>query len=147
MLNDHTQRLRREGLNLIILKGDKTLFTSREEGMRPLFEAIDSLGLSTLEDSIVADKIVGKAAALLVSYFKAREVHCIVLSERAREVLDKRRIRHYPERLTPEIMNRLGTDICPFERAVLDVEDPEKGYERVYTKLRSLGLVGNVETF
>jgi len=79
-LNGHIRRLRREGFNLIILKNDKTLFTSCEDGMRPLFEAINSLGSSTLEDSVVVDKIVGKAAALLLSYFKVKEVHCIVLS-------------------------------------------------------------------
>ncbi len=140
-MNYHIQRLKLEGLNLIILKGDKTLFTSRGEGMLPLYEAANSLGLSALEGSLVVDRIVGKAAALVVSRFKAVEVHCIVLSLRAMEVLDRQGIKHYSERLTPEIMNKLGTGICPFEDAVLDVEDPAMGCELVYAKLRSLGLV------
>ena len=140
-LNDHLKRLRREKLNLIILKEDTTLFTSSEEGMKPLIEAINRVGISTLEDAIVIDKIVGKAAALLISYFKAKKVHCIVLSIKGRTVLDNHSIKHYEERLTPEIMNRRGTGLCPFEQAVRDVDDPLEGYERVNTTLKALGII------
>lgn len=142
-MNDYLKRLRREGLNLLILKGGKPLFTSGEEGLRPLFDAINSSGLSLLEDTVVVDKIVGKAAALLISYFKATEVHCIVLSVKAKEVLERQGIQHYWETLTPVITNRTGTGICPFEKAVMDVEDPRQGYERVYSTLKSLGILKN----
>ena len=140
-MNDHIKRLRREELNLIIVKEDTTLFTSSEEGMKPLFEAINRVGVFTLEDAIVIDKIVGKAAALLISYFKAKEVHCIVLSTKGRTILDNHRITHYEEKLTPEIMNRRGTGLCPFERAVRDVDDPREGYERVSVTLKELGII------
>ena len=142
-MNDYLKQLRLEGLNLFILKGGKLLFTTREEGMRPLFDAINSSGLSVLEETVVVDKIVGKAAALLISYFKAKEVHCIVLSVKPKEVLEGQGIKHYWEKLTPEIVNRAGTGICPFEKAVMDVEDPRKGYERVYSTLKSLGILKN----
>jgi hypothetical protein len=140
-LNDHIKRLRRKELNLIIVKEDTTLFTSSEEGMKPLIEAINGIGLSSLGDAIVIDKIVGKAAALLISYFKAKEVHCIVLSTKGRTVLNNHGIIHYEERMTPEIMNRRGTGLCPFEQAVRDVDDPREGYERVSTTLKTLGII------
>lgn len=135
-MDNYTERLRREGLNLIILKDGKTVFTSGREGMQPLLEAIDFVGLPVLKDSVVADKIVGKAAALLISYFKAREAHCTVLSVRAKKVLDKQGIKCYPETMIQEIRNKLGTDICPFEKAVLDVEEPEEGYKRLTAKMK-----------
>ena len=118
------------------MKEDKTIFESSEEGMQPILKAIRILDPSTLKDSIVVDKIVGKAAALLISYFKAKEVHCTVMSERAREVLKRHGIKYYPERVIPEILDKLGTSLCPFEKRVLDVDDPEKGYERLSTKLK-----------
>lgn len=142
-MNDYLNRLRLEGLNLFILKDGNLLFTTREEGMRPLFDAINSVGLSLLEETVVVDKIVGKAAALLISYFKAKEVHCIVLSVKAKEVLERQGVEHYWETLTSEIVNRTRTGICPFETAVMDVEDPRKGYERVYSALKSLGILTN----
>ena len=126
--------LSRAGLSLMILKDGETVFTSSEEGMRPLFEAINRLGVQKLEDSLVVDKIVGKAAALLISYFKAKEVHCTVMSVRAGEVLKRHKIKYYPERVIPEILNRVGTGICPFEKKVLDVDEPEKGYECLSTQ-------------
>ena len=134
-MNDYTERLRREGLHLIILKDGKTIFTSSEEGKRPLLEAINRIGLPELNGSTVVDKIVGKAVAILISYFKAKETHCIVLSVRAKEVLDKHGINYYSEKVIPEIRNKLGTDICPFEKIVLDVEDLKEGYEKLSARL------------
>ena len=136
-MNNYLQRLRAEDLHLIILKDGKTVFTSNEEGMQPLFDAIDIFGLPILRKSVIIDKVVGKAAALLITYFDAWKVHCIVLSIRALEFLDNRGIKHYEERVIPEIKNKLGTDICPFEKSVLDVEDPEEGYELLSAKLKS----------
>jgi hypothetical protein len=144
-LSDYLQRLKLEGLSLIILKGGTPLFTSDEEGLRPLFDAITSSGLSVLEDTVVVDKIVGKAAALLISYFRAKEAHCIVLSMTAKDVLDRHGIQHYWEELTPTILNRTGTGICPFEQAVMDVDDPREGYERVGSTLKSLGILKNAD--
>jgi hypothetical protein len=129
--------LDREGLNLIILKGNQTLFTSRREGMRPLLDAINSCGRDQLVNSIVIDKIVGKAAALLISYFKAKTVYCGVLSKTAREVLDKQGIEYFYQQLLPTIMNKSETDICPFERTVLEVNDPTEGYQLLLAKLQS----------
>ncbi len=116
---------------------------SDDEGLRPLFGVINSSGLSLLEDTVVVDKLVGKAAALLISYFMAKEVHCIVLSISAKKVLEHQGIQHYWETLTPMILNRTGTGICPFEKAVMGVDDPRTGYERVGSTLKSLGILPN----
>ncbi|MFH0897440.1 MAG: DUF1893 domain-containing protein, partial [Candidatus Bathyarchaeota archaeon] len=108
-MDKYIQRLKEEGLNLIIVKDGRTIFKSIKEGMQPLLEAIRSLDAPTLKDSIVTDKMVGKAAALLISYFKAKEVHCTLISVRATEVLKRHEIKYYSEKLLPEIANRLGT--------------------------------------
>ncbi len=126
-------------MSLLIMKENVTVFASREEGMKPLVEAIHQVGLPRLANTIVLDKIVGKAAALLISYFQAQEVHCLVLSTRAQTVLDMHRIPYTAEQLTPEILNRWGTGLCPFEQAVRDVEDPHEGYARVRTTLQAFG--------
>ena len=109
--------------------------------MKPLVEAIQQVGLPTLANATVLDKIVGKAAALLISYVQAKEVHCLVLSMTGRTVLDAHRIPYTAERLTPEIRNRRGTGLCPFEQAVRDVENPQEGYTRVRATLRALGIL------
>lgn len=135
-MDAYSEHLRQEGLNLLILKNNVPIFTSVRDGMQPLLEAIHSLAPATLQGSIVVDKIVGKAAALLISYFGATEVHCAVMSVRASEVLQRQAIKYYAEKMLPEIMNRLGTGICPFEATVLDVDEPKKGYERIAQKFK-----------
>jgi len=103
--------------------------------MCPLFDAINTLGLQSLNDSIVVDKIVGKAAAILISYFQAKEVYCIVLSHGAKTFLEKQGMKHFSEQVIPVIKNKLGTDMCPFEKVILNVEDPQEGYEVLTKKL------------
>ncbi len=140
-MSDLIQWLKREAMSLIIVKEGVMVFASREEGMKPLVEAIHQVGLPTLANAIVLDKIVGKAAALLISYFQAKEVHCIVLSTTGRTVLNAHRIPYTAKRLTPEITNRGGTGLCPFEQAVRDIEDPQEGYARIKTTLQAFGIL------
>jgi len=127
--------LRERGLNLRVLDGDVPLFESGGSGMKPLLEAIRHLGRSRLRGMIVVDKIVGKAAAILIAYFGPREVYCGTMSRRAEGVLACYRIRYYAEEIVPEICRPGSDDLCPFEEAVLDVETPLQGYRRLVLRL------------
>jgi len=117
------------GLDLIILKDGVTIFSRAGDGIIPLMEAVEALGLEQLNGSVVADKVVGKAAGLIIGYFKARYVHTKVLSKRGALILDACGIGCCTEEIVEEILNKDGTDMCPFERAVLNIEDPMGGYE------------------
>lgn len=134
-LKVYINKLSREGLNLLIIKNKKRLYASKKDGMTPLLEAINLLGLPTLVGTTVIDKIVGKAAALLICYFKAKEVYTKLLSKSAIEVLEKHGIGYKSEIVVENIRKRDGTDICPFEKIVLEIEDPEEGYEKLGREL------------
>jgi len=134
-LKVYINKLSREGLNLLIIKNKKRLYASKKDGMTPLLEAINLLGLPTLVGTTVIDKIVGKAAALLICYFKAKEVYTKLLSKSAIEVLEKHGIGYKSEIVVENIRKRDGTDICPFEKIVLEIEDPEEGYETLSREL------------
>ena len=123
--------LDQQGLSLLILKGGETIYSSREGGMLPLLEAIDQLGLRALADSTVVDRLVGRASALLISYFNAKEVYTRLLSRRAIEILEKHGIAYAAERVVNIIRNKDDTDICPFEKMVLTIDDPKEGYEKI----------------
>lgn len=68
---------------------------------------------------------------MLISYFGAREVYSKVISNRAEEILDRYRVKHFSKRIVEAIENRDDADICPFERIVLSIEDPRERYERI----------------
>lgn len=130
--------LRKRGLSLRVLDRDVPLFESDGGGMKPLLAAIRLLGRSRLRGTIVVDKIVGKAAALLMAYFRPRQVYCGTLSQRAEGILTRYGIPYHAEQTVPEICRPGSDDLCPFERAVLDVENPLEGYRRLVLKSLSL---------
>lgn len=135
-LREYLTTLNRWGVNLYIFKGDASLYRSAKSGIAPLIEAVEKLGTAELSGSTVVDKVVGKAAALIISYFQAREVYTHLISRPATKVLDKNRIAFYFERLTDEIKSRNGLGICPFESAVKEIDEPKVGYEKLRKLLR-----------
>ena len=115
------------GEQMIILDG---------KGIKPLLELVKKQ--IALSEYSVADKIVGKAAALLFIKMKVSSVYGSVMSEKARDIFLHYNIPFFYKTLTKEIINRRGDDICPMEKAVENVNDPEKAYailtDTVYKK-------------
>ncbi len=119
-------RLREEELTCIIKTEDRTL-TSRQSGIRPLLEWI-AAG-ENVAGASAADKIVGKAAALLYVLMGVREVWAEVLSESGLAVFQSHGIRAEYAHLTPRIINRAGTGICPMEETVLSISEPSEALD------------------
>lgn len=128
-LEEFLAKLEKEGLSLLILKEGKTLFKRRHGGIAPLLEAIEELGLGLLSGSTVVDKVVGRAAALLIAYFRAGGVFARVMSKDGARILERKGIRFAAKEFVENIKNKDGTGICPFERLVSGMEDPQEAYQ------------------
>lgn len=126
------QRLNSNALSLSIVKNDLVLFESDDHGVQSLIEAIQKCG-PAMYGASVADRVVGRAAALLFLYSKVAWIYAGTLSKNAAELLARNRIQVQYETLVPRILNRSGTDVCPFEKAVTDIGDPEIAYEILKT--------------
>jgi len=131
-LNRYLRELRRRGLSLLIYDqgGKRILHSSVEGGIRPFIDAVETVGRDKLEGCIIVDKIVGRAAALIAVYVKASEVHAVVMSWGAEEILHRSGIPYSFLVETSYIRGRQG-GVCPFERSVEGVEDPEEAYRRI----------------
>lgn len=70
----------------VLVKEDKIIL-SQEKGIAPILNLLNAG--ENLENFTLADRIVGKAVAMLVVYSKIREVYAEVLSEKGEEVLKK----------------------------------------------------------
>ena len=81
------------------------------------------------EHGVIADKIVGKAAALMAILGGAKAVYGQVLSESAEKILQIYGIEYAYEEKVPYIENRTKTGQCPLEESVISVDDPEKAFE------------------
>ena len=81
------------------------------------------------------DLIVGKAAALLFVYAGISYVYGEVMSTSATVVLTKHSVNFEYGTLTEKIINRKGDDICPMEKATLDIDDPQIAYLTLKAKI------------
>jgi len=118
-LNGHTCVIRTAGGELL---------TSDEHGIRPpllwLREDPD-----ILRGAEVADKVIGKAAALLFAYGGVRSVWAARMSEAARDFLQAAGIAFDFDELVPAILNREGTGLCPMEQRAMGVDDPAQAFQ------------------
>lgn len=140
-MSDFLKKLDDGRLTLLIMKDGEVIFSSKMDGMAPLLTAINTIEPSKLHGSIVADKMVGKAAALIICLFKAKEAQTHIMSQRAKKVLDKYAVKYSFEETVPELLNKAGTDICPFEKAVLAVDDPEEGLKKLTGEVKRLAAL------
>lgn len=103
------------------------LYTSKATGIRPLLDWLAE-DPHCFRGAFAADKILGKAAALLLLRGglgeSAAEVYGEVLSDAAAGALERHGIRYTCGRRVPRILNRRGDGICPMERRVWDIDDP-----------------------
>lgn len=124
-------RLLRNGSSLVIVKDGKVVFETGQPGVGGFLSAIKKLGRERLHGASVADRIVGRAAALLCVYCGVRAAYAVVLSQGGKKVLEENTVAFKFEYLVPTILNRQKTDACPFEKLVSTVSDAEEAYERL----------------
>lgn len=120
-----------DGYTCVLCRGD-TVYTSRDKGISPMLDFIDG-GIS-LEGFSAADKIVGKAAAMLFVLAGVDELFAEVLSKNAADVLEKYGIAYTFGTMTDIIINRKGNGICPMEEATADIDDPAEAFIAVKNK-------------
>lgn len=127
--------LTQENLSCVLVKGDTT-YKSQKRGVTPIIELINKN--TDLSGFSVADKIVGKAAAMLFILLNVKEIYSPVMSESAIEVLKKSEIKFSFLRSVPYIVNRTCDGQCPMEKAVIDTQDPHEALKKIQDKIFEL---------
>jgi len=127
-LNLAKNRLIQKDLSLVIVKDAKVLFETESHGIGDLLKAINQIQ-NQMKGSSVADRIVGRAAALLFIFSGVQAVFAVTASDGGIEVLKKNSVFcEYESRVT-NVLNLKRTDVCPFEKLVAKLSSPEKAYE------------------
>ena len=136
-MSSYLDALERTGNSLMVYKDGALVFQSSSKGIRPHLEAIDCLG-EDLRGTVMVDKIVGRAAALLILYSGAAEAHAAVLSAQGRRVLEMHGLSFTYAEEAEHIKMQDGRIYCPFEAMVQGLTDPEEAYKVIVEKMRSL---------
>lgn len=105
-----------------VLCRGKAVYASTKTGIAPMLDWISDG--AALNGFSAADKIVGKAAALLFVYAGIEAVFGEVISEAGLAVLKAHRIPCSYGVCVPYIINRTGSGMCPMEETVQDIRDP-----------------------
>ena len=126
--------LGQEGLTCVIKQGE-SYYQFTERGIRPFMSLLENE--TDLTGTSCADKVVGKAAALLMQKAEIAAVYAAVISEPASEVLKKAGIEWEYGKIVPRIENRRGDGLCPMESAVMDISDADEAYAVLREKLKT----------
>ncbi len=110
----------------LCLSKDGILILDDKRGITPLLELIASG--KDVSGYSAADKVVGKAAAALFIKCGVKRLYAAVLSKGGAKLLESHGVEYVYDTLTDAIINRAGTDACPMEKAVRDIEEIEDMY-------------------
>ena len=130
-----------EGNYTCVFGKESEVYTSTERGVKPLMQLLESRGQMT--DYVVADKVVGKAAAYLYVLLNVKKVYAVVLSTPAKMVFEKYGIDAEAETEVEAIRNRTNTGFCPMEQAVKNVEAIEEVPDILRETLKKLQKQGS----
>jgi len=116
--------LTEENLTIAVVKDKNVVYKSKEKGIKPMYILAREMK-DIAKDGSVADKVIGKGAALLCQYMGIKEVYGGLMSETAMDVLNRGNINFDYDEITPYIQNRDKTGLCPIENMSMDIEDGE----------------------
>ena len=89
---------------LEVWNSEKIIFRSQKSGVRGLLDFINKRGRRH-RNLVIFDKILGRGAALLAVYLRAKEVYGSLGSEPAAKTLRKYKIKFYFQKIIAGILN------------------------------------------
>jgi len=119
-----------QDFSLVIVKPGVFIHATKKYGVIGLVEAIEKYGVE-LSGAAVADKVVGRAAAMLCRYADISEVYAEVISRSGLDALVEKNVSVEYETLVPEILNRAKNDICPFEKLITNCYNEEECFNKI----------------
>ena len=118
-----------ENHSLLVYKDGNISFQD-EHGIQPLLIQIKKKGL---KNAIAVDKVIGKAAALLMVYGKVKQVHTNIIAKDAIKIFEKYKVKYSYNEIVDHIQNMTKDGLCPMEQKVLNIDSPKKAY-KIFTK-------------
>lgn len=125
--------LEKEGYTCVLCKGER-IYSSNHRGVRPLLDLLET----NVSGFCAADKVVGKATAMLYCLLNVKAVHAQVISQAALQVLQSRGIAVTWDAQVEYIRNRAGDGRCPMEQATENIDDPQSALVAIQKKMKEL---------
>jgi hypothetical protein len=121
------KRLHSENLTLSVVKNSEVIFESKNRGLSGFLQALEKFG-DSLKGASAADRVVGKAIALLCVYAGIKAVYASTLSKEAKTVFERHKVYFEWDMLVEKILDANKVEACPFEKASINISDPGEAY-------------------
>ena len=119
--------------SIVVVKENEIVYKSEIKGLQSLISLYKN-DENTLENSSIADKVIGRAAALILVDSNIKEVYADLISENAIDILDKSDIPYEYKSQVTEIRNRDNTGMCPMEELSLKCVSADELIEKIEEK-------------
>lgn len=118
-----------------VVEQDGILYRESNNGIVPMLNFVDQ---GVLRNALVADKVIGKAAAMMMVLGGVQKVSTDVISEYAYTYFQDHGIPVTYKKKVPYIINRKKNGMCPMEECVMNIEDPKQAYTALCQKVEAL---------
>lgn len=127
--------LLKEGNYTCVLCKNGIIYTSKLHGVLPLMNWLSEK--ADMDKAAAADKIVGKAAALLYVKLGVKEVYADTISVDAINIFNMYGISFIYSHQVKNILNKAKTGICPMENLVRNIESSEQAFYAIKQMLEA----------
>lgn len=124
------EELEKEDRTFVLVREGALAFSSQERGIRPILGIFEG-HRDLLGGATVADRVIGRAAALFLREGKIQALYAQLISQEALALLEKAGISVHYGTLVDHVLNRDQTGLCPMERLSTGVEEPAVLAEKI----------------
>ena len=127
--------IREQRAACLVIKNNVIVKTEMGCGIGPLINLYDS---GILKGACVVDKVVGKAAAMIMTLAEIKECRALTISESAQNWFKAHGVRFEYDESTAYIKNRTGDGMCPMESTVMNIDDMNEAVSALRKKVDEL---------
>jgi len=127
----------KEGTSCVVIREGKIIHSADGRGVSPLL-MLYNMDREKLRGSCVVDRVIGKAAAMILDLGKVNSVYGGIMSHAAQGYLSERGIPFLYGQSVDLITDQTGEGICPIENSVLSINEPEAGLAAMTNRIAEL---------
>ncbi|MCF8001687.1 MAG: DUF1893 domain-containing protein [Halanaerobiales bacterium] len=123
-------KLKKSEYKLVVVKDNEIKYKSREDSVSSIMDLLDE-NPELLKNSIVADKVIGRAVAMICDCGEVEFCYGTIISNGALDVFKNANIPYEANQKVEYIKNKDNTDLCPIEKLTLKVDNSSEGIEKI----------------